>query len=228
MRPFGGRCWWQMALVLLLGVGVPVGARAQEAQDSRALELLEAAGARYRDVKGFCARFSQELEVPLLGETTESDGTLCQERPNLFSMRFAHPAGDVLVADGESFWVYYPSADPRQVLQFPMDVRPGGVDFNREFLEDPGGKYRLRYEGEEVVGGRDADVITAVPREPAGFQEARIWLDSERSLIVKARITMENGSVRTVTLSDIQLDPPPDPDRFRFTPPAGAQVIRRG
>jgi len=30
-----------------------------------------------------------------------------------------------------------------------------------------------------------------------------------------------------VTLTDIQLNPPSDPDRFRFTLPEGAQVIRR-
>ncbi len=107
---------------------------------------------------------------------------------------------------------------------------PAGVDFNREFLENPGEKYELKYLGDEAVRRTATDVISARPQDPsvAGFQEATIWLDSERSLILKARITMENGSVRTVTLSNIQLDPPPDPDRFRFTPPAGAQVIRRG
>jgi outer membrane lipoprotein-sorting protein len=52
-------------------------------------------------------------------------------------------------------------------------------------------------------------------------------LDAERSLILQIRLGMDNGSVRTVTLSDIQLDPPPDPSRFRFTVPEGAQVIRR-
>jgi outer membrane lipoprotein-sorting protein len=62
---------------------------------------------------------------------------------------------------------------------------------------------------------------------PAGFKAARIWLDPDRSLIVQAQVEMENGSIRTVTLSDIVLNPPADPARFRFTPPDGAQVIRR-
>lgn len=218
-------------MIPILGVAVSLGTLGSlRAQDSRALALLQEAGSRYLTIKGFCATFEQELAVPLLGKTTHAEGTLCQERPNLFSMRFSNPAGDLLVADGQSFWVYYPSADPKQVLQFSMEIRPGGVDFNRDFLENPGEKYDLKYLGDEAVHGTATDVISARPKDPsvAGFQEATIWLDTERSLILKARVTMENGSVRTVTLSNIQLDPPPDPNRFRFTPPPGAQVIRRG
>ena len=197
------------------------------AQDATALALMEEAGARYRDIQGFCATFEQVLMVPLLGETTYSKGSLCQESPNLFAMRFSDPEGDLLVADGESFWVYYPSSDPRQVLQFDMEVRPGGVDFQREFLERPGEKYEMTYLGEEPVSGRGTHMISLKPREPSGFEEAKIWLDTQRSLILQARIGMENGSVRTVTLSGIDLNPPADPDRFRFVPPPGAQVIRR-
>jgi outer membrane lipoprotein carrier protein len=196
-------------------------------QDTTALTLLEEAGARYGEVSGFCATFEQTLLVPLLGETTYSKGSLCQERPNLFAMRFTDPEGDVLVADGEFFWVYYPSTDPRQVLRFDLEARPGGVDFHREFLEDPAEKYEMEYLGEEFLAGHTTKVVELNPLDPSGYQSARIWLDSRRSLILQARIEMENGSVRTITLSDIQLDPAPDPDRFHFSPPEGAQVIRR-
>ena len=197
------------------------------AQDRTALEMMERASARYQDIQGFCAEFQQVLEVPLLADTTRSRGTLCQSRPNLFAMRFSDPPGDALVADGDWFWVYYPSSDPRQVLQFDMDVQPGGVDFHREFLEDPAGKYEMAYVGEESLGGVAAHVIDVDPREASGFEGARLWLDTRRSLILQARIGMENGSVRTVTLSGITLNPPEDPDRFRFVPPEGARVIRR-
>ncbi len=231
MRRVGGRgvsFWLPLWIGLLMAPGPFSGAIPGAAQDTRALSLLEEAGSRYRDVQAFCAGFDQSMEVPLLGETTYSRGTLCQAQPNLFSMRFSDPPGDVVVADGEFFWAYYPSVDPVQVLRFPMGVRPGGIDFQREFLQDPGAKYELVYVGEETLHGRRTHVISAKPREPAAFREARIWLDSERSLILRARIGMDNGSVRTLTLSDIRLNPAPDPERFRFVPPPGTQVIRRG
>lgn len=217
----------RLAVLTGLAVGMAVPASRLTGQEDRALSLMREASARYRQVDAFCARFEQELVVPLLRDTTHSSGSLCQARPNLFAMRFSDPAEDAVVADGDSFWVYYPSSDPRQVLQFAMEVRPGGLDFHREFLEAPEEKYTLAYGGEDTVQGRRAHVIHADPLGDPGFRGARIWLDSERVLILKARIEMENGSVRTVTLSDIRLNPPPDPDRFRFVPPAGAQVIRR-
>jgi len=215
-----------LATVMISSMAV-MGVPALFAQELTALSLMEEAGVRYRDVSGFCAGFAQTLSVPLLEETTESKGTLCQESPNLFAMRFSDPEGDILVADGEFFWVYYPSSDPRQVLRFDMETRPGGLDFHREFLEAPEEKYEMEYLGEESLSGQATHLISLTPLEPSGFQGARIWLDSQRSLILQARIEMENGSVRTVTLSDIRLNLPADPDRFRFSPPSGAQVIRR-
>ena len=197
------------------------------AQENRALSIMEETGARYREINAFCADFEQTMEIPLLGETHYSKGRLCQAKPDLFAMHWTDPPGDVVVADGEFFWVYYPSADPGQVLQFSMEVRPGGLDFHREFLEAPGDKYRLEYLGTESVHGRETRVITAIPRDRASFREARLWLDAQASLIRQIRIVMENGSVRTVTLDNILLNPPPDPERFSFTPPSGAQVIRR-
>jgi outer membrane lipoprotein-sorting protein len=219
-------CRVRMTLLTVLSGCIPPLIPLQ-AQDARALAIMEEAGARYRTIDTFCASFDQTLEVPLLGETHNSSGELCQARPDLFAMRWSDPEGDMVVADGEYFWVYYPSADPGQVLQFSMAVRPGGLDFHREFLEAPAEKYRLSYEGTESLDGHATDVISARPLEPAGFREARLWLDRDRSLIRRIRIGMENGSIRTLTLGAIDLDPPPDPDRFKFTPPPGAQVIRR-
>lgn len=223
-RGLARRPW---ATVLLAGWGLAIPGPLP-AQTPGAEELMEEAAARYREVGTFCASFHQTLEVPLLGETHESRGELCQGQPDLFSMRWSEPKGDVVVADGQHFWVYYPSADPGQVLQFSMEVRPGGLDFRKEFLESPGTKYRLSFEGESEVNGRPAYVVSAVPLEASSFSEARLWLDVARLFIVKLRIGMENGSVRTLTLSDVDLDPSPDPNRFRFEPPPGAQVIRRG
>jgi outer membrane lipoprotein-sorting protein len=215
-----------LAMLWLAGWGLSMPA-SLAAQANRAQNLMEEAADRYQEVGTFCAFFHQTLEVPLLGQTHESRGELCQGQPDLFSMRWSDPEGDVVVADGQHFWVYYPSADPGQVLQFSMEVRPGGLDFRKEFLESPGTKYRLSYEGESEVNGRGAYVISAKPTDLSAFTEARLWLDVQQHLIVKIRIGMENGSVRTLTLSDLDLDPPPDPNRFRFAPPPGAQVIRR-
>ena len=81
------------------------------------------------------------------------------------------------------------------------------MDFHREFLDEPAEKYELTYRGEEALAGRTTHLVQAQPREPGRFKEARIWLDAARFLILKVQIEEENGSVRTVALSEIDWPP---------------------
>ncbi len=197
------------------------------AQEARALVLVEGSAARYEVAPAFCADFTQHLSVPLLGDENTGTGRLCQARPDRFAMRFTEPAGDAVVVDGSWVWLYYPSVDKKQVIRFPIAQAPGGFDFHRELLESPGEKYRLEYEAPESVGGRDTHRIRLVPREPVDFEAAVVWIDVTDRLLRKVRIEEENGTVRTVILETVTLDPTIPDDWFTFTPPPGAEVISR-
>ncbi len=196
-------------------------------QEARALALVEGAAARYEVAPGLCADFTQHLSVPLLGDENTGTGRLCQARPDRFAMRFTEPAGDAVVVDGSWVWLYYPSIDEKQVIRFPIAQAPGGFDFHRELLERPGEKYRLEYEAPESVGGRDTHRIRLVPRGQVDFEAAVVWIDVTDRLLRKVRIEEENGTVRTVTLQTVDLDPTIPEDWFTFTPPPGAEVISR-
>jgi outer membrane lipoprotein carrier protein len=213
-------------LVCAVFAGGSVGAAGNVAgQQGTALEILERASARYAGTTSLCADFVQHLSVPLLGDERSGRGRLCQERPGRFAMRFDEPAGDAVVVDGTWVWVYYPSMDATQVLRFPVASSPGGFDLHREFLERPAEKYRATREGSEKVGGRDTARIRLVPRGTAAYQGAVVWIDVTDATLRQVRVEEENGSVRTVTLSAVQMGAPPPEGWFTFTPPAGAQVI---
>lgn len=195
------------------------------AQDARAVEIMERTAARYAGVKTLCADFEQDLEVPLLGEERRGRGRMCQARPDRFAMRFTDPPGDAVVVDGTWVWIYYPSLDSTQVIRLPMERRPGGFDFHREFLERPARRYTMSYLGEEKVDGRATHHIRLVPRAETSYQTAEVWIEKESLLLRRVRIAEENGSVRTVTFTRVELDPAVPDAWFTFTPPAGAQVI---
>ena len=160
---------------------------------------LEAASRRYREVHAMCADFEQVVEVRLLRRTIESTGQVCQQRPNLFSMRFTDPQGDMVVSDGQYFWVYYPSVNEGQVMRYPVAESPGREDFFREFLEDPGAKYEAELGGVESMGGRDCQVVTLTPRAEAAYRRARLWIDS-RTHVIRRLELHEANKVRTLTL----------------------------
>jgi len=220
MRPFGLSAAIAGAILAL----APAGGTAQE---GRGLSALEAASARYQAASAVCADFTQTLSVPLLGQESHGSGRLCQAQPNLFAMRFDDPAGDAVVMDGTYVWIYYKSADPKTVIRLPVADAPGGFDLHREFLENPAQKYEISFEGTETLGGRSTDRIRLVPRAPASYQAAVVWIDEGDHLLRRVKLEEENESVRTVTLSGVTLDPRIPDGWFTFTPPSGVQIISR-
>lgn len=196
------------------------------AQDVDPYEVLDRASERFAGIETLCSDFHQVLDVPLLDERREGDGRLCQRRPNLFSMRFDAPSGDLVVVDGEYAWVYTPSRDPEQVLRAPAPALGRRLDFHGQFLESPRERYEAEYQGTETVAGEPARRIRLRPREPARYREAVVWI-GEDDFIHQVEIREENGSIRTVTLTDFEVDAPVEEGVFSFTPPPGARVVTR-
>ena len=225
------RCRHRMHIILpVLLVGVIVCAAAPvglPAQDERAYQVLEAAAERYWGLETLCARFHQEIEVTLLGETRSGRGTICQRQPSEFSMRFSDPEGDLVVVDGEFLWTFYPSMDAKQVLRFAAKGAEGRFNFFKNLLEDPRGRFDATYQGIEEMDGRPSHKLTLTPRESAGFRSAVVWIDGESDLITGVDVHDANESIRRVRLTDIRVDVEVSDDEFRFVPPPGARVMTR-
>ncbi len=198
----------------------------QEAADP--LVILERASGEYSALTGFCADFRQTLTSPLLNQVTRSRGRMCQQQPDRFSMRFTDPEGDLVIADGEWLWVYFPSSDAGQVIRSPMiSGGQGRFDFHREFLSDPGTRYAPAYLRTEEIDGAPSHVIRLVPRQPSAYREAQVWIDEGTWFIRRTEIEEENGNLREVQLAGFEPNPQLGSEAFRFTPPRGVQVITR-
>jgi outer membrane lipoprotein carrier protein len=188
--------------------------------------ILRATARRYEQVRSIQAEFVQQLRNPLLGQTTRSRGMLYQRQPDRFLMRFTDPGGDMIVGDGEFFWVYYPSVDARQVMRI-TGGGPGGLDLHSQFIGDPTTRFQATPHGQESVGGRTAHVLTLVPRQPMGYRSLKVWIDTDDHLVRRFELTEDTGNVRHFELSNVVINPSLPDHLFQFTPPAGAQVIQR-
>jgi chaperone LolA len=195
---------------------------APPAQASDPVSVLKRASAAYANLRSLRADFAQSLDNPLLGKTINSRGTIAQRQPDRFLMRFSDPAGDLIVSDGQFFWVYYPSVDKKQV-----SGTAGGLDLQAQFIGDPTRRFTYTYQGQENVGGRPADVLTLVPREPAGYKSLKVWLDREDGIARKFDLTDDNGVVRHIELSNLERNPTLSDALFRFIPPPDARIIER-
>ena len=205
----------------------PAAGAASDAESQETVEdVLRATGRRYEGVRSLRADFRQELTNVLIGRTTRSAGTLYQRQPDRFAMKFSDPAGDIIVSDGEYFWVYYPSSDPRQVIRSSAGGA-GGLDLRAQFVGDPVRRFEATSQGREEVRGRDTHVLTLTPRQAAGYRRLKVWIDAEDQLVRRFELTEDNGNVRRFELTDLRINPTLPDDVFRFEPPAGAVVVTR-
>jgi outer membrane lipoprotein-sorting protein len=203
-------------------------APAAEAPDQQptALQILEGAATQYRGTSAICADFAQERTVTLLRETRRGRGRLCQKQPNLFMMRFTEPSGDRVIADGKDFCQYTPSTDPKQAICIPMSRAGNAYDFHREFLERPAEKYNLTLEGQEAIDGAQTHRVLLVPKQAAGYRQAKLWIDARTRLVKQLELHEENGTIQRITMSNIDLSATPPANAFRVDLPAGVEVLR--
>ena len=187
--------------------------------------VLRATSRAYEGLRTLRADFEQELENALLGRTTRSEGTIYQKQPDLFLMRFSDPSGDVILSDGDWFWMYFPSVDEKQVLRTARGGR--GLDLRTQFIGDPVTRFDITDHGPETVRGRPARVLTLDPREPLGYERLKVWIDTADHLVRRFELTETSGNVRRFELRNLERNPRLPDDLFEFTPPPGAQVVTR-
>jgi outer membrane lipoprotein carrier protein len=200
---------------------------AQAERDATATDILERVERTYGGVRSMQADFVQDLSVPLLGTSQRSSGKLYQRRPDRFLMKFSDPAGDVIVADGRSFWMYYPSNDPKQVMKTSIAQGSEQVDLHQQFLSNPTARYNATLDGEETVDGHRTHVLTLIPKQQSPVRKLRIWVDRDDFAVRRFEMTEENESVRRIELRNLRRNVSLPDALFAFTPPRGAQVFEQ-
>lgn len=203
----------------------PAATPAPGKSQDRAAQILAGAERAANGIRSLEADFTQSLTVPLLNNTQRSTGKLYQRKPDRFLMRFSDPQGDVIVADGQHFWLYYPSSDRTQVVRTSIAAGGQAVDLQAQFLSNPNQRFVATLVGEESVSGRPAYVLTLVPRGASAYKLLKIWVDREDSIVRRFEMTEENNSVRRVDLRNVRTNHALADNLFTFTPPAGARVF---
>jgi chaperone LolA len=198
----------------------------QLAQD-QAEEVLARAAAAYENVVTLRSQFVQKIDIPALERHKEGRGVVFQKKPNYFVMRFEEPQGDIVVADGEWFWMYYPSAQPGQVVRTPIRQTAENATLGGEFLVNPSERYVATYVGRASVDGREAHLLSLVPKFDAPYTLVRVWIDASDYLVRQFEIHEENETVRTITLSNLEVDIDLPDELFTFSVPPGVEVFTR-
>lgn len=212
----------QLAIIASIVLASPYLVR-QPQTPEQALDRAVAAYAKVRTVR---ASFNQTVKNPLTGSTLASRGELQQRIPGQLSVRFAHPAGDVIVADGKAVWIYVPSTAPGQVIKLRSGDGISTPDVTAQFLRQPKARYTVSAAGRDIVEGRPATAIQLVPKQSGmPFSKAVIWVDDADGSVRQFETMQANGIVRRVTITKLTLNGRVDPEVFSFEIPKGVKVF---
>jgi len=210
-----------IALAAVLGAAGPRPAGAETA--GRLLACLQE---RYRGVSDVAARFTQVSRVATLGRARTRTGTMVFAAPGRMRWDYDPPDPQLIVADGKTLWLYRP--ERRQVVARPLDAAfarqtpllflLGRGDLGEEFTWPA---------GEVAPGAAGTAAVALTPRAPSP-DLARLVLEVEPGSCRLAGTVIEDafGNVTSLAFTDERRDAGADPERFRFTPPAGVEVLR--
>lgn len=211
-----------MGVALAIGFTMPSAASGQS-------KAVDKAVAAWKNVKSLSGTFEQTLTNPLMRTTAVTKGTFAQQQPNKLSVRFSDPAGDAIVADGSSLWVFLQQAAPGQVIKTAVSERTASPINIGQFLDAPAARYEIVARGPESVGDRAAQAVNLTPKKgvDAPFTRATVWIDDADGLIRQFEVTESSGLVRRIRLTKLTVNPTIAASEFRFTVPKGIRVVER-
>ena len=201
-------------------------AAAQSTADATLTRAVKA----WAKVQTLRANLEQTVVNPLTGRAVTSRGEVQQRRPGRFAVRFTDPAGDVIVSDGRTLWLYLPSTTPGQVIRSTLgEDGAGAIDLTEQFLAQPRSKYNVVDAGAESVDGRPTHALRLTPKagQAMPFVRAKVWVDDRDGLIRQFESTDQNGITRKVKLSNVAPNAKVSASAFKFTVPSGARVVDR-
>jgi outer membrane lipoprotein carrier protein len=188
--------------------------------------MLERTARLYTGTRGLRAEFTQRMTNPITSSVTSSAGNYLQRGPGVFAVTFTQPAGDRIVSDGSTLWVYVPSATPGQVLKMPVGAgAPGGVDLVGQFFTAPSRKFTVTDGGAATVNGTALKKLVLAPKSDMGFSRAVLWVTPTGGELKQLEITEASGVVRTLSFTSISRVSSLPAGAFGFVVPRGVTVV---
>ena len=164
-------------------------------------------------------RFVQSVYRQNGGRADESEGDFAFERPGKFRWNYVKPYPQVLVGDGARLWSYDPELGQVTVKKMgdalgstPAAILAGDGALDATFtLED---------------GGEANGLVWAIATPKAADSSfARMKLGFRDGALVGMEIRDNFGHITILRFTRLTANVAIDPAAFRFTPPAGVDVI---
>jgi len=199
--------------VALAGLGLALSAAVSAAPVDTLREFV-------RDVKTGHAQFTQTVTSPDGAKKKASSGSFDFARPNRFRFAYAKPFEQTIVADGEKVWIYdrdLNQASSRRIGQ-ALGATPAALL--------AGGSLDQDFDLANLPARDGLEWAEAKPKAKDGaFQSVRVGFKGKD--LAALEIIDSFGQKSLLRFVAFAANAAVAPETFRFTPPAGADVIEQ-
>jgi outer membrane lipoprotein carrier protein len=187
-----------------------------EVAQAGAIDQLRAFSATTKSASG---DFTQRVTSRTQKVSVPNTGTFVFARPGKFRWTYLKPYEQMLVADGEKLTIY--DKDLNQVttkkLTDALGSTPAAVLFGNADIEK---QFDLKEAG--TIDG--VDWLDAIPKaKDSNFERIRIGFQNGELAAMELHDVL--GQVTLLNFNRLQRNPVISPDAFKFTPPAGVDVL---
>jgi outer membrane lipoprotein-sorting protein len=185
--------------------------------------------------------FSVEGWTKKTGQTDAAGKPITKSRAKVLSASEQNVVNTEFVSDGDTFWLYVPSAN-KVITGKRSEMKRGEIGTAdpaaqmlrmQEMLQQliDGSNVTIENRSEQVAGRNTWKIrLTPKPETQQQLQlgnviDTTLWVDQRSDLPVKALIDAKDLGRLEATLTTLDLNQPIADDRFTFTPPTGAEVI---
>lgn len=165
------------------------------------------------------ADFAQIVVAKNGRKPQQSTGVMMFSRPGKFRWQIEKPYSQLLLGDGEKVWIYDP--DLRQVTVKKVGTALGGTP---AALLAGDNAFEKNFTLREIGEREGMDWLEAIPKtQDSGFEKIHLGFAGND---LKAMELFDNfGQTTSLLFARLERNPPLAASLFRFTPPAGADVI---
>lgn len=209
-------CFFALALLL---------SSPARADENTALQSLSGFLAQVQTAR---MQFEQEVLSPgtaeAPGRVKKSSGVFYLQRPGKFRFEYEEPFAQVIVADGQTLWLYDP--DLEQVIkrsqQEALGQTPASLLASARDLDE----LKKNFELKPMPDRDDLHWLQAKPRDPDGvLREILLGFDGPTLKILQIRDGFDQTSI--LSFSELQINTQLEPEQFHFVVPSGVDVLQQ-
>ena len=164
--------------------------------------------ARNGDLRSFTASFVEETTSTLLTRPLIARGRVAVERPARVALRYDSPDLRVVIIDGDTMTISWPSRSVQQA----RDVGAALSRVRRYFVEGSPAELRRHF---QVTASATADrpgyLVTLVPTRKQireGLSRLDLWIAPDTLLMSAMRMMFPGGDTKLMTFTDVRPNAP--------------------